>query len=243
MARSFTSDERILLRSPNIKGRFLLTFYLDEGTYRFCDDVEDLSDGTNTYIGASALAQCSDIRSSGNLAAEPVTLVIDGTRIGASGFTDPASLFRDILALKLHQRRVDIHLGIAYADSATLTLVKPIYAGKINNARVVDPKLDFSPEGMQEGPGNLEITLDSLASRYGRVSGRTRSHADQQEIDPTDMFFSFIQSMAQSRDLYWGKKGPNGENGYIGGGGSQQSAAGGLSGFLSNTVGRVIGLR
>lgn len=216
MARTLTSPEKALLRLAGFKVRFLVTFHLDSGTYRFCDDIEDVSDGSNTYIGAAALANVSDIKGSQGLAAEGVTLVVDGARVSQSGFTDPAQLFRDILGYKLHQRRVDISLGFSELDSATLTLVIPVYAGKINNAKITDPKLSFDGNAPTESIGNMEIALDSLAHRYGRVTGRTRSHNDQLEIDSSDMFFSFVQDMAQSKDLYWGKIDAAGKNGFVG---------------------------
>ena len=234
MSKAFTSDERLLLRSGLVKVRWLFTFFLDTGTYYFCDDVEDLTYSGQVYIGASALAAVSDIKSASGLASESITLIIDGTRVGASGYTDPASLFRDILTLKLHQRRVNIDVGIAPIDSFDLTIKKPAYAGKINNARIVDPKLELSANPLDPTTGNLEIVLDSLSHRYNRQTGRTRSHADQQEIDPTDMFYSFVQDTVQkSNELYWGKASASGQNGLItsgtpyGGGGAY--SVGGLN--------------
>lgn len=213
MARTFTTDQMNLLQSGNVKLRLLSDWYLDDGTHHFCDDVEDLSDGSTTWIGASVLGVLGDIKSSGQFAAESVSLIVDGTRLGISGFTDPGQLFRDILTMKLHQRRVDFSFGLMYADSNTITLQIPIYAAKINNAKVTYPKANFDPQGIAvPSPGSLTITFDSLAARYGRVTGRTRSHADQQEIDPTDKFFEFVVYSDQDRTLFWGKSNPNDTN-------------------------------
>ena len=211
--RTFTDPQKALLRSSNIKARILTDWYLDDGTHHFCDDVEDLTDGTTTWIGASCLGAVGDIKSSSPFAAEGMSLQVDGTRLNTIGFTDPGQLFRDILTLKLHQRRVDFWLGLSYPDEQNVTLKVPIYAGKINNAKVVYPKVDFTPEGIgSPSAGILTITFDSLAARYGRVTGRTRSHADQQDIDPTDKFFEFCVYSDQDRTLFWGKSNPNDSN-------------------------------
>lgn len=213
MARTLNDDQRALLRAPNIKARLLTTWWMDDGTYRFTDDVNDIVFGSDTWIGASAIASAADIKSaSAGWAAESVTLTIDGTRLGQSGFTDPAAFFREILTIPLANRRVDIDLGLAYEDSQVITLVCPLYAGKINNAKVTDPRMDFGPGSSSSRPASkLEIQLDSLAARYNWVVGRTRSHNDQLNIDPTDYFFSFVQeNVLNEATLYWGKKAPDG---------------------------------
>lgn len=213
MARTFTTPEKALLRAPAIKGRLLTDWYLDSGTFHFCDDVEDLTDGVTTWVGASILGVVSDIKSAAQFAAESVTLQVDGTRLNISGFTDPADLFRGILALPLHQRRVDFSWGLMYPDVQDITLKIPIYAGKINNVKMTYPQVTFDTSGIaQPSPGVLTVTLDSLAARYSRVTGRTRSHSDQLEIDPTDTFFEFVVASDNDKTLFWGKSNPNNSN-------------------------------
>lgn len=228
MALTFTTAELALLQSGSFKARLFTTWFLDAGTFYFCDDVEDQTDGVNTYVGASALLSCTDIKSGSGFSAEPITLVVDGTRILASGFPDPAQLFRDILSYKLHQRRVNFSLALAEINSPTYTLIRTIYAGKINNARLVYPKMQTPIETGQATPptpGTLEITIDSLAARYSRVTGRTRSHNDQLELDATDLFYQYTQDTVLNTTIYWGKTNPitganglaSGNNAYNGG--------------------------
>lgn len=209
MPRSFTSPQLAILESAGLRGRLLTTWFLDEGTYRFCDDVEDVTDGTNTWIGASALAVCADINSAQAYASESVQLTLDGTRMLESGFTDPAGLFRDILTYKLHQRRVNFAFGLSYVDVKEVSLIVPVYAGKINYARVEYPKVNFTQTDLPKPmPGNLIINMDSLAARYSRISGRTRSHQDQINIDPTDNYYQYAVQSAVDTQLYWGSKPP-----------------------------------
>lgn len=214
MARPLTSDQRTLLRSDSVKARLLATFRMDDADYLYCDDVDDITDTASgrTWIGASALAECSDIKSGSNFSAEQVTITVDGARIHASGFTDPGVLFRSILELPLHNRRVDLEYGIGYEDETELGLIIPAYAGKINHVRVVASQAPFDslPEGVDQAPQQkLEIVLDSIAIRYSWITGRTRSNADQQEIYPGDTFFRFVgDAVLNETKLYWGKKNP-----------------------------------
>lgn len=213
MARVLTEEQRALLRARSVDINILATFYLDEGTYRFCDDVWDLSDGVNTFIGASALVGATDIRSGSGLSAESVTLKIDGNRMAQFGIADPGKVLREILAYLHQQRRVDLAVGLRYPEQRNVTLTIPLYGGKINSARLIDSGVEYGDmTGDQQESDVLEIVLDSLASRYRRASNRTRSHADQQQLTGnTDDFFSFTADSVQSeKNLYWGKKAPAG---------------------------------
>jgi hypothetical protein len=240
MARAFTAPQKALLRSPDLKVNALATFYLDQGTYRFCDDNSgfDLSDGTNTFIGANSLADTPEVRGSSALSAESVTLMLDGNRMTQAGIQDPARVLKDILGYLHQQRRVDWALGFRYSYSQIINLTIPAYAGKINSVRLIDRELDFFDEPSPRTVSYLEIVLDSLASRYGRATNRTRSHQDQLEIDPTDNFYSHTIDVAlNERTLYWGKDSP------FGGSGLSQSGGGGYApggGGPKGTVERLI---
>lgn len=215
MARALTTPQRELLRSPDLKAWALVTFYLDEGTYRFCDDDEPVSDGTNNYIGANALGVLPEVRSGSDLAAEPITLICDGNRMAQYGISDPARVLRDMAAYLYQQRRVDLALGLGYSYSKDVNLVIPLHAGKINTYRLVDAETRVDDRNPIEA--RLEIVVDALAARYQRATHRTRSDADQKEIVPTDRFYEFTADATQNeRTLYWGKKTPGGQSGFLG---------------------------
>jgi hypothetical protein len=207
--RAFNNDIRALLRAPSIKMRILMTFFLDSGTYYFCDDTVNVSDGIRTWVGANALGSAIEMRSGRDLSAEPITLQLDGNHMTQAGINDPAKVLAQIMTYLFTQDRVDIAWGFAYPDSYAIQLTIPVAAMKINTCRLIDNKLDWSLPG-KETNSVLEITLDSLAMRYSRATWRTRSHADQQEIDATDMFFSFTADAQNTeRNLYWGKSAPS----------------------------------
>ncbi len=210
MARALTAPQKALLRSPDLQMNVLATFYLDEGTYRFCDEVAgyDLTDGVNTWIGANALAEAAEIRSSQDLQAESVTLVLDGNRMAQYGIDDPARVLSDIMGYLYQQRRVDYSFAFRYSYSNTINLIIPAYAGKINSVRLIDKEIGYDTDGSRVN-SQLEIVLDALALRYRRATNRTRSQEDQLEIDPTDQFYSFTVNIAvNEKSIYWGKDAP-----------------------------------
>lgn len=209
MARTLTTEQRQLLRSGEVCVNALATFYLDEGVYRFCDEVSgyDLTDGVNTWIGASALAEAAEIRAVKALVAEQVTLEIDGNRMTQHGIDDPAAVLRQIMDYLYAQRRVDYAFGLRAITSKNIQLIIPAYAGKINSIQLVDYEAGFGEEARTHS--KLIITLDSLAARYNRATNRIRAHEDQKEIDPTDDFFSFTTDVVlNARSVYWGKAAP-----------------------------------
>jgi hypothetical protein len=145
------------------------------------------------------------------MAAESVTISVDGSRVRASGFADPADLFRDILELGLANRRVDFSLGLKGPTDQDIVLVMPMFSGKINSPKLLYPQ---HAVGAVQSPGQhndatLEFILDSLAIRYQWTSGRTRSNEDQLEVDPTDKFYAYVgDNLTRESTLYWGKTGP-----------------------------------
>ncbi len=219
MARTLTTDQRNLLKSPDLKIRVLGTFHLDGDTVRICDDVEDITYAGNTYIGASALAEAVDIRSGADFAAEPITLILDGARMTQYGISDPLKVFSEMLSSLYSQRRVDWWLGFSASTERNINFALPGFAGKINSARLLEDEMDFAEQEQEPLASKLEIVIDSLATRYSRATYRTRSHEDQLEIDPTDMFFSFVSDVvANEQTIYWGKKAPRQKNAASGGG-------------------------
>jgi hypothetical protein len=214
MARTLTTDQRNLLRSDSIQMRVLFTVYLDGGTYRYCDDVVDVVDsvsagGPYTFIGASALAEISEFKSGSNLAAESITITVDGNKIPAGAGVDPAAVLREIQSALYTQRRTKIQLGLSYPGQPII-LVMPVHSGKINHTQLTEPGHDLTSDEERPPQARLEIVIDSLALRYSRKTNRTRSHADQLELDATDDFFKFtVDAVLSERSLYWGKKDPN----------------------------------
>lgn len=209
--RFLTTEQKELIRSSGFRANLLVTLRLDEGWVRLCDSVDDITVDTTTWIGASVLLSSTEIRATSPLAAESVTVELDGNRLYEAGVSDPGFIMNSFLATNYTQRRVDMLYAISAMDSPTVSLLFRAYTGKINYARLVHSQVD---EDTVEGAyAKLEIVMDSLAARYRRATHRTRSAEDQEEIYPGDKFYNMVTAAANSEQtLYWGKKAPNGTN-------------------------------
>lgn len=204
MARAFTTDQKALLREASLRATLLIDMYLDEGTFRFCDDVINYSDGTNTYIGANPLIDGIEYKSGMNLSAEPVIIKCDANRMEQAGIDDPMSVLREMMDYLHKQRRVDWSVGFSKFNTDVVELKIPIYAGKINYVRLTDPELTLSTGDPVQG--QLEIALDALSLRYQRATHRTRSNEDQRRYHSDDKFFDFVASASRGEiNLLWGK--------------------------------------
>ena len=235
--RFLTEEQKQLLASHSLRAHLLATLWLDEGVFRMCDDVNDLTDGDLTWIGANALFGATDIRSGAPFSAEGVTLRVDGTRAYAAGISDPAYVFNAFLETNFHQRRIDLEWAFMPHDSQNITLIVPAYAGKINHATLIDDGIEIN--SAEPVFSTLEIQLDALAARYGRRSFRTRSHDDQLQLDPNDQFFSYVAGIRHVEDtLYWGKQTPLKNPTYMPGGGLLGAAAWALYNKMQRDQGR-----
>lgn len=207
MARPLTTEQRALLRSPTLEANLLVSMWLDEGPVHFCDNTDDVTDGTTVWNGAAVLLAATEIRASSPLVAEGVNITLDGTRLYNAGVEDPGYIIGALFEVAFHQRRVDMLYGFRAQGESQIQLVIPAYAGKINHIRVIDEATDLQSDEPQAS--KMEMQLDALAARYGRRSYRTRSHDDHQQLAPGDMFFSFVHSAVQNEGkLFWGKKAP-----------------------------------
>lgn len=206
--RLLTTDQLNMLKASGIRATLLATLFMDEGTYRFCDDSQDKTDGVYTWIGANVLFTATDIRAGSPLTAEQVTITLDGTRLFNAGVSDPGYVLNALFSTDFHQRRIDLAYGFSPLDEEQLSLVVNVYAGKINNARVVDDGEDSLTTG-SPAFSKLEITLDSWAARLKRKSFRTRSNDDQLQLAAGDKFFSYVAGAVGTEEtLYWGKETP-----------------------------------
>jgi hypothetical protein len=216
MARTFTTDQLDLLYSGAFKVRTCVQFNLDSGAAYFCDDMDDLFDGTNTWVGANAIMSLPDIKSSVGWAAESCQFVVDGNRYGEATGQDPGYLFASVMNQTYHQRRVSFFYGVAPIDSFQLSFLIPIYQGLINNIKVVDQQFDFLNGGDISGSGTtvasqMVVTVDTLALRYSWSTYRTRSHTDQLDLNANDSFFIFTNTIvANELNLFWGRSPPTG---------------------------------
>ena len=206
MAVPLTPEQRLALRQHAIGLRVLVDLYLGSGRYSFWDGAEHYTIGGQLYLAAGAFAQISAISYGQDLGAEGMEIIFDATRlldVSPEPF-DPAALLATIHEEAYHQRRIDIRFWFFDAETGAEVLVLRRFAGIIDQIEINE-----APGG-DDGPGSatMRIKCESVARRYGRREGRTRSHEDQQEIwgAGQDDFFKFTSaSIAGERRLMWGR--------------------------------------
>lgn len=211
MARLLDQSTIDQLNASGLKATILCELYIPSGNVYLCDDVDDLTATvnsiTNVYIGASVLFGAMTISSSSPLAAEPVTIILDGAKLHQAGLPSALDFYNQLLEEDYQQKRVNFYLAIQNADTLEIVSIWNLYAGKINSIRQVDEAVSIL--GDKPVQSNLEVILDSLAARYNRTIGRVRTHEDQLEIDPTDKFYSYVSAASKNeRNIYWGKAAP-----------------------------------
>jgi hypothetical protein len=205
MAVALTVDQRNALRGHAIAIRTLIDIYLDSGRYSFWDgDPNGEFDGT-TYLAAAALGWISPISMSQDLGAEGVEMTLDGSRLveGSPDALDAAALLGSIELESYQLRRTEIRFAFFSAETGELLLLLRRHTGSIDQIRQLE-EIDDSGGARQL----MVVAVESLARRYGRRAGRTRSHEDQTEIFAGDTFFKFTaSSIAKQGALTWGRPG------------------------------------
>lgn len=221
MAVTLTDEQRALLRGPSLAICTLVDFYFGSGRYSFWDGVQHMDFDGQRYLAAGAYASVSSISFGQDLGADGVEIVFDATRLlGASIETfDPASMLATIHDEAYHQKRIEIRFAFLSAETGAVAMTLKRFAGVVDQIEI----REVPPQGEEPGAAQMVIRAESVARRYGRREGRTRSHEDQTAIWGTDDFFKFTTStISQERNIMWGRK-PVGGGGAVGpgpGGGS-----------------------
>lgn len=203
MAVPLTSDQRAALRSGAIAIRLLIDFYLDSGRYSFWDDDSiAVFDGT-TYYGVAAFGEISSVSLGIDLGAEDIEMRLDLTRLlnASDDPSDPANILAAIEQESYQQRRTELRYAFFSAETGALIMTIRRFAGLID-------QMGMQEEVEPDVPNRalLVVRCNSIARRYGRRTGRRRTHEDQQEIWPGDDFFKFVASTVNSEaNLSWGK--------------------------------------
>jgi len=206
MAVTLTDAQRRALREKAVALRVLVDLYLGSGRYSFWDGDAHASFEGQTYLAAGAFATVSQISYGQDLGAEGIEITFNASTLLAQSAEpfDPAALLSTIHAEAYHQRRIDVRFAIFDAETGALVLLIRRFAGLIDQIEIREV-----PSG-DEGPGGalMVIKCESVARRYGRREGRTRTHEDQQEIwgAGVDDFFKFVaSSISGETRLLWGR--------------------------------------
>jgi hypothetical protein len=218
MAVALTTEQRTALQGPAIAIRVLADFYLGSGRYSFWDGVEHMSIGGQEYLAAGAFASITPISFGSDLGAEGIEITLDATRLlsGTEDASDPAELLATIHEEAYHPKRVEVRFAFFSAETGELVLSLKRFAGIIDQIEI----REVPPSSDGPGAALMVMRCESVARRYGRREGRTRSHEDHQEIWPGDDFYKFMSaSVTAERRILWGRQATPGSTNVGGGGG------------------------
>lgn len=204
MAISLTAEERAALRGP-VAIRTLIDFHLDSGRVSFWDGDGAYTIDSVEYLPAADFGEVGEISMGTDLGAEGIEIKLNGTKLveASPDATDPGALFGEIEDETYQLRRVDIRFAFFNHETGALLFVKRRYSGLIDQMRQVEE----ANEELERVEEWLIVALESVARRYGRRGGRTRSNEDQQAIFSGDTFYKFVSpSVARQGTLLWGRK-------------------------------------
>lgn len=177
------------LESGRFAMRYLLWFDVPEGAHGFWDDVYDIDIAGKVYAGKAGRFTVSELPSKGGLS-------IQGVRITFSS-VDSAALA--MIRNETWVRR-SVVCSVAHLSKETggVIAVSQRFSGLIDKAEW---------EEQPGGHGNLIISAETISRELNRSGTRTRSEADQRQLDPDDGFFKHVAQSVET-DIYWGRKGP-----------------------------------
>lgn len=177
MAKSFDSTTQALLEAGNVQFRYLAklelssTWYLGNHT-----PGEYISWDSQNWLGIGQLAQIGDFRTASGLAADQLTLTVDGSLLTETleDYDGETSALRDALREDMVNRRFELWELYENPDTGVATRAVKQFAGPIENK-----SLDLKT-------GKVTIKVRSNRQALGWATGRTRSDADQQRVKSGD---------------------------------------------------------
>ena len=185
-SRNVPAGMKTALDSPHFTGFVFVELYLDAGdggTQYLTSCPHDVDYGGNTYITAWGVSSVSAIVEDGS--------TIEGLRMSLSHVS--VANISSALSLKVQGRRAVVRFavvtaGVLYVDPNT-------WSGKIDTLNLAD--------GPQEG--EIVLTAEHDLATWETPNVRRFSHAEQQRIAPSDMFFEYAAQISK-RAIVWPSK-------------------------------------
>lgn len=187
--RTFSGTTLALLESGSYARRDLILFDMPTGRYGFWSNDYDLSYGGDIYKGVPGVFSVSDIQST-------MDLVVDRLDVVFSALDPEVNLHVENEAY--HRRPVYVHVAIINPHTRVVVEVLPWFIGVIDQA---------STSEKLKGPTTLTVRLESGNWELNRIGTRTRSDADQKQIDSADGSMRYVETVS-STPIWWGRAGP-----------------------------------
>lgn len=170
------------------------------------DDIYDIALSGRTYAGKAGRFQMGALPSVSDGSVQGLEIVFSGV---------DSTVYNFLTSETWHQK--PMQALVILLDPATLAVLdsRVWFAGFVDTAKVTE---------RTGGETVLSVSCESISRDLERRGAATRSEASQRRIDADDGFFKHAAKMA-TREVYWGRKGPQkvpgrrGRRG-VGGGGS-----------------------
>lgn len=177
------------LESGRFARRHLLAVDMPDGVVGFWDDVYDITIESQLYRGAAGRFTLSPVHSIADQSVRNLDVTFSGLD------TEVANL---IEAEPWHQRAVTVRIAIMAVDAPQTLYVMGWFTG------FVDQMIRRERVG---GTAELVFRCEPIARELGRRGARTRSDADQRQLDPDDGFFKHAVN-SSNVPIEWGRRPP-----------------------------------
>lgn len=170
-------------------GRFhkrnAIRFDMPGGAVGFWDDAYEINNASVTYFGLGGAMSITVLGSGADFASRSVDVTISGL--------DPLVISR-VEAQPWHQQPVTIYQVVVPVDTPQLVYFDVWFVGFLDNLKRRE---------QLGGTAQLIGSVESIAREFGRRGARTRSDADQRQIDADDGFYKHA-AVAGNTSINWG---------------------------------------
>lgn len=177
------------------------------------DSIGTFTWGGNDWLGVGDFGSVSTIEEGTDISPYNITLTLSGldstiADIGSAGTED------------YYLRDVDIYLGLLDDDEALIEDPNLIWSGFMDVMTLTTGS---------QGSNSIQLTCESELAKINRSANLKYTHAEQQRVNSSDLFFEYLHELEGVKILWKDKNSGNlgVGNGYSGGGGG---GGGGRSG-------------
>lgn len=175
------------MQSGAFAKRSLVRFGITGAVAGFWDDGYDLSFGGETYYGLGGAMQITSFASGTDLAVRNVDIVISGLDPNAATLVEGAAW---------HQVPVTIYEAIMAVDTPQILNIDTWFTGFLDQLQRTE---------VIGSPAKLIAKCEPITREFARKGARTRSDADQRQVDTSDGFYKFAATVGNT-SINWGVK-------------------------------------
>ena len=188
-----------LLASGVFVRRQLIWVEMPSENVGFWDDAYDAVIEGRTYLATYGAIQISPRTSAADLGARDLTLAVNALE---------GAIIAPVLAEAYHQRPIFVSEALISPETQQVISLDQWFAGWINQI----PRKE-----RLNGEARLEVQCAGIGREFSRSGARTRSDADQRQLDSNDAFFNQVVA-ANNVPQQWGRttaKKPGGIAGFL----------------------------